>query len=72
MYKHKMSILIVIQVFLWAYMLNNINIVKILIEEKVNINYRNKQNKSGYKLLSHEARIKLEKCFVEYKKKDNL
>ena len=57
---------------LWACMLNNVDIVKILIKEKVNINHRNKQNENGYELLSHEAKIKLEKCFIEYKKKDNL
>ena len=50
-------------------MLNNVDIVKILIEEKVNVNHRNKLNESGYELLSREAKIKLEKCSIETKNK---
>ena len=52
-------------------MLNNVDIIKILIKQKVNINHKNKQNESGYNLLSHEAKIKLEKCFKESTKKNN-
>ena len=63
-----MKIIIVNTGFLWACILNNVDIFDILIEDRVNVNHRNKQNKSGNKILSHETKMKLKNVLQSLKK----